>query len=406
MAPIVLSEHLNTTRKQPVQTTDNPSNRRWPTGLRKLICATLFPYCALASFTALAEENNDSAGMTEMSDTMQTDGMSDTPTSSAPRSIPNPAAQRAAALAQEQSPETEIIWLETDKETQLGLFMPSGITESYGGIILFHGSMATPDWPDIIRPLRLSLSDQGWATLSVALPDPNPAPVPERNMQPSAPSNSGDGTDTDPAADAELTDATETEASEAAMTESAMQDETMANSMAKEESTPKEPYIDQLTRIAIAASTQLTDREQNRQIIIGVGTGAVWAAAYIAYAQDDQNIRLLMIDPRQPEDPEAPQLSELIPLLDSETVLDLYFENSELSKAQARQRLRLSKRSKLPDYRQIKINQRPDDSKREQQWLAKKVRGILKTNIIDADFARTTEGRLEAEKAMQLMPGG
>ena len=129
-------------------------------------------------------------------------------------------------------------------------------------------------------------------------------------------------------------------------------------------------------------------------------------SAYIVQAQDDQNIRLLMIDPRQPDDPQAPQLSELIPQLDSETVLDLYFENSEISKTQARQRLRLSKRSKLPDYRQIKINQRPDDSKREQQWLAKKVRGILKTNILDADFARTTEGRLEAEKAMQLMPGG
>nr|WP_271273115.1 DUF3530 family protein [Aliamphritea hakodatensis] len=404
MAPIVLSEHLNTTRKQPVQTTENSLTHRWPTGLRQLICGSLLSYCAFIPFTAQAEENNGAAGMTEMSDTQQGDSMSEAgETKRVPRSIPNPAAQRAAALAQEQSPETEIIWLKTDKETQLSLFMPSGITESYGGIILFHGSMATPDWPDIIRPLRLTLSDQGWATLSVALPDPNPAPVPERMMQASVPSGSGDGTETGSADDTGLAEAA---ATEAAMTESAMSGDTMTNSMAKEESPPKEPYIDQLTRIAIAASTQLTDREQNRQIIIGIGTGAVWAAAYIAQAQDEQNIRLLMIDPRQPDDPSAPQLSELIPLLDSETVLDLYFENSEFSKAQARHRLRLSMRSKLPDYRQIKINQRPDDSKREQQWLAKKVRGILKTNIIDADFARTTKGRLETEKAMQLMPGG
>ena len=127
----------------------------------------------------------------------------------------------------------------------------------------------------------MSLSDQGWATLSVALPDPNPAPVPERNMQPPTPSDTADSAETTEGTEAptETTEAT----SEAAMTESAMQSDTMANSMAKAESSPKEPYIDQLTRIAVAASTQLTDREQNRQIIIGVGTGAVWAAARISF---------------------------------------------------------------------------------------------------------------------------
>ena len=400
MAPIVLSEHLNTTRKHPLQTTDNHRNWFQPAKFKLLTCAVFISSCALFPVLAFAEDKDqdDSAKMEETSGMMQSaDGMAESVKT--PRSIPDPAAQRAAALAKAQSPETEVIWLETEKETQLGLYIPSGIAESYGGILLFHDSMSTPDWPDIIRPLRISLSDQGWATLSVALPDPNPLPVPARDMQPTSSTGESRGIDSE-------TDTDAVAVSDESMTENGMQEDATSNSMTEDKTEKLEPYFDKLTRITIAASTQLTDREQNRQIIIGVGTGAAWAAAYISQAQDEQNIRLIMIDPRQPEDPKAPQLNELIALLDSETVLDLYFEDSEQSKAMAKQRLRISRRNKLPDYQQIKINQRPDDSKREQQWLAKKVRGILKTHIIDADYSRTTEGRVDAKNAMQLIPGG
>nr|WP_261845193.1 alpha/beta hydrolase family protein [Aliamphritea ceti] len=397
MAPIVLSEHLNTIRKHPLQTTDSYRNWLLPAKLKLLTYALFFSGCALFTLSSAAEDKNqgDTVNMEETSGMMQpADGM--TETTKLPRSIPNPAAQRAAALAKSQSPDTEVIWLETNKETQLSLYMPSGSAESYGGIMLFPGSMSTPDWPDIIRPLRIYLSDQGWATLSVALPDPNPFPIPTRDMQAKSPADTTSNTDSG---------ADSTATSGESMATEAMQDDAMSETMAEEKPEAEEPYIDKLSRITSAASTVLSEREQNRQIIIGVGTGAAWAAAYISQAQDDQNIRLLMIDPRQPADPEAPRLNELIALLDSETVLDLYFEDSELSKTMAKQRLRISRRNKLPDYQQIKINQRPDDSKREQQWLAKKVRGILKTHVIDADFARTARGRTEAKEAMQLMPG-
>jgi pimeloyl-ACP methyl ester carboxylesterase len=39
-----------------------------------------------------------------------------------------------------------------------------------GGVILLHGLGAHPDWPDVISPLRKTLPEAGWATLSIQLP--------------------------------------------------------------------------------------------------------------------------------------------------------------------------------------------------------------------------------------------
>lgn len=39
-----------------------------------------------------------------------------------------------------------------------------------GGVVLLHGLGAHPDWPDVIAPLRETLPESGWDTLSIQLP--------------------------------------------------------------------------------------------------------------------------------------------------------------------------------------------------------------------------------------------
>jgi len=50
------------------------------------------------------------------------------------------------------------------------IYTPHTTSSSKGAIILMHGTGAHPDWNDIIHPLRTTLPDKGWTTLSIQLP--------------------------------------------------------------------------------------------------------------------------------------------------------------------------------------------------------------------------------------------
>ncbi|HQU16115.1 MAG: hypothetical protein B7Z66_08825 [Chromatiales bacterium 21-64-14] len=48
--------------------------------------------------------------------------------------------------------------------------VPTGGLRVYGGVILLHRMGANPDWADVVRPLRIGLAGEGWATLSLQMP--------------------------------------------------------------------------------------------------------------------------------------------------------------------------------------------------------------------------------------------
>ncbi len=67
----------------------------------------------------------------------------------------------------------EALWLEVDQDKFLTIFTPDVSDRPKGGAILLHDANAHPDWPDVIRPLRTSLPSHGWATISIQLPNIN-----------------------------------------------------------------------------------------------------------------------------------------------------------------------------------------------------------------------------------------
>jgi pimeloyl-ACP methyl ester carboxylesterase len=68
----------------------------------------------------------------------------------------------------------EIIWCKAGENSFITLFTGQPAHGTRGAAIILHGMGSHPDWPEVIAPIRLTLPDRGWSTLSVQLPVLNP----------------------------------------------------------------------------------------------------------------------------------------------------------------------------------------------------------------------------------------
>ena len=64
----------------------------------------------------------------------------------------------------------EPLSLNIDGHKFLAIYTPESTGKPVGAVILLHGMGAHPDWPQVISPLRTSLPESGWATLSLQMP--------------------------------------------------------------------------------------------------------------------------------------------------------------------------------------------------------------------------------------------
>jgi len=64
----------------------------------------------------------------------------------------------------------DAFWLEAHTTKFLGIYTESKTKPAKGAVIVIHGTGVHPDWKDVIQPLRIGLTEQGWATLSVQMP--------------------------------------------------------------------------------------------------------------------------------------------------------------------------------------------------------------------------------------------
>ncbi len=64
----------------------------------------------------------------------------------------------------------EPLYLNADQHRFLGIYTESADTPVKRAVLLLHGRGYHPDWEQVIRPLRIGLTEHNWNTLSLQLP--------------------------------------------------------------------------------------------------------------------------------------------------------------------------------------------------------------------------------------------
>lgn len=64
----------------------------------------------------------------------------------------------------------EAVWLEADNQNFLSIFTSAEDETQEKALIVMHGTGIHPNWDQVIRPLRVGLTEYGWNTLSIQMP--------------------------------------------------------------------------------------------------------------------------------------------------------------------------------------------------------------------------------------------
>lgn len=347
-------------------------------------------------------ETNTPAGDTAEGDTAgvgdgdgQATPASTTPIVTGPRTEPAPDLSRLQDLVRSNSPETEVVWLETDEDRTLALYHPQSQTQALGSVIIFPDEGTHADWPDTARALRLWLSDQGWHTLSVQLPTPPGTAIPKRTLPVLT-------VVTPPAQPAEGEEAT------AETTPPVVPPPTPQPEPVQEPEQPRTPYSDRLQLLGSAAVSEMKQRSNGVVVIMGIGSGAVWATQFANSVQTSEPmLGLVLLDTVQPSDPSAPDLADLFPLLQM-PVLDIFQRAPGSLTAfedEAKQRKRWARRHQLPHYYQRRLSNNNLDWEKKSVWLRQQVTGLLRRYVLERFKMQMKEEQSQNPAASEQAPG-
>ena len=64
----------------------------------------------------------------------------------------------------------EVIYLESAGHEFMNVYMETEAEKVKGAVIILHGRGFHSDWPKVVRPLRIGLTEDGWDTLSMQMP--------------------------------------------------------------------------------------------------------------------------------------------------------------------------------------------------------------------------------------------
>lgn len=78
--------------------------------------------------------------------------------------------KRLAAQNEELIFDGEVVYLESAGHEFMNVFMETESEKVKGAVIILHGRGFHPDWPKVVRPLRIGLTEYGWDTLSMQMP--------------------------------------------------------------------------------------------------------------------------------------------------------------------------------------------------------------------------------------------
>lgn len=275
--------------------------------------------------------------------------------------LPERSQEEASAL-QRQLPQQEQQQLLAGSDSFLALWKPANIDQPKGTVIILPGAGESADWPQAVGPLRRKFPDDGWASLSVTLPDaPNDGILPraEEKEPVAAPAKDAKA---DAAKPADPVKSAEADAADSVTKAAA------AEELAKAEAERVFSRIDS----AVAYAQQQKARSI---VLLGHGSGAYWAARYLSERPSPLIQKLVLVSAREPSNAK-PRLDEMTTTLKVKTA-DFVYKGLADNQDAALQRLQASKRTKTTGYTQVALAAMPGNSADEQEQLFRRVRGWL-----------------------------
>ncbi|KUM38809.1 hypothetical protein AR540_13685 [Pseudomonas sp. EpS/L25] len=258
--------------------------------------------------------------------------------------------------------------LQAGDESFLALLLPAARAKATGTVILVPGDGESADWPNVMAPVRQQLPTFGWQTIALSLPDPyDPVVAIERDTAPA---------DTDAQANSEQTPPPVTGGTGTAPT-APTQAEAGSGEPAQAAVAPVDPEAAanaQATRVLarIAAGIDLALQQGAGHIVlVGHGTGAYWAARYLAEKEPAEVKQLALIDGREPQGLPA-RLDATMGKTDLQ-IADLVHAPGPA--AQRRKERAAQKANK--NYRQIELPVIPGDRAAEQEQTVRRLRAWL-----------------------------
>ncbi|TBU76386.1 alpha/beta hydrolase family protein [Phytopseudomonas daroniae] len=236
----------------------------------------------------------------------------------------------------------------------LALWLPANDPAPKGAVILLPGDNESADAPRIIGPLRHKLPDVGWHSLSVSLPDSQGANLPVRIAEP--PLANGDI----PAEKPE---------------EPATVEPVPAEEPTQSVEDARAAHVERVFA-RIDASLAFAEQQQAKTIVLlGHGSGAYWAARYIAERTPANLDNLLLVNTRQPEGSEPP-INDLLVQIKA-NVGDFYYRDSPSARRAAQLRKQISQRQPQPTFVQVGLDALPGNSGVAEEQLFRRLRGWL-----------------------------
>ena len=296
--------------------------------------------------------------------------------------------QSLAQALRQQLPESQQRWLADSQGEFLALYQPQNRAQPMGAVLIVHDLGQHPDWPQVVRPLRLGLPDHGWHTLSIMLPEAPGLSVPERVLatrsaaveaepettdEPAAPDTSAtaENPEDEPSADNEP--ASEAEAATIQLQGAASQDDTPE---------PVPSFEEQALERIQAGLAHLQEKGLANIVLIGVGDSARLVTLFLARNpeyRDQKGMTLVWIDPRL-EPAERVDFLQLLGEPPYPRILDVADTLVPERRANAKDRLRSARRLRLDNYVQVNLPLRGGDTVRQDAALLHRLRGWLGVN--------------------------
>lgn len=254
-----------------------------------------------------------------------------------------------------QLPPNQFRWLGAEDASFPALWIEQTTGNPQGGALIVHDDGQHPDWPRLIKDMRLHLPENGWSTLAISVP-PRPSPlVPPRTTE--------DG-------------------------------ETIPGSAAGSE--PDPDFTPEIRRRLQTGFAELANNEGLLNVVIvGVGSGAVHAARFVVEDLQLQNIEgagfgLVLVGAHERD------TEELMDLLAEVTipVLDVYLPGNRTRQA-AQQRRAAVERNGLTTMTQVQEQPWATAHRSGPQVVTRRTWGWLRSNMAGRQDEREADQEVD-----------